>query len=163
MYGKPWKTQILRKFRFLMAVMLLGYPKYILGKFGIFLKKFSFFFTFSWTFGHSRPSRSHKNAQKAAEMAYFGGQNSLNFSKSQFAVFYGFKISHFSSFWIFLWLWEGLECPKSYKNVKNLKIFQKYSKLCPITFWDHWTHHKTPRIAIFGNFMNFDFQNKQFY
>ena len=42
-YGKPWKTQILRKFHFLKAVMVLGCPKCILRKFRIFLKNSQFF------------------------------------------------------------------------------------------------------------------------
>ena len=36
--GELCKTQFFRKFRFLKAVMPLGYPKCILGKFRIFLK-----------------------------------------------------------------------------------------------------------------------------
>ena len=51
-YGKPWKTQILRKFQFLKVVMVLGCPKCILEEFRIFLKNFYFFFQFSLLLGH---------------------------------------------------------------------------------------------------------------
>ena len=52
LYGKPWKTQILRKLWFLKAVVVLGWPKWILGEFRIFLKNFWFFFNFSPLLGH---------------------------------------------------------------------------------------------------------------
>ena len=35
------------------------------------------------------------------------------------------KISHFSRFWAFLWLREGLECPKDDKNMKKIWKFFK--------------------------------------
>ncbi len=51
-YGKPWKTVILRIFQFLMALIILGCPKCIQGKFKTYLKNFEMCFIFSSLLGH---------------------------------------------------------------------------------------------------------------
>ena len=82
-------------------------------------------------------------------------------------VFQGFSYTRLGHFGLILSLKISKPLHKMakewWKNEKNSEIFQKYSKLPPITFWDLWTHHNTPQIAIFENFMNFDSQNRLFW
>ena len=101
-------------------------------------------------FGHPRSITTFKNRNFLKNWVFQGFPHTR---LGHFGLFFGLKVS------------KPLQkmAKEWWKNEKNSEIFQKYSKLPPITFWDPWTHHKTPQIAIFENFMNFDSQNRLFW
>ena len=114
-YGKHSKTQILRNFRFLKVVMVLGYPKYILGKFGIFLKNFYFFFNFfttPWTFS-------------ARIWIFFDPKMSPKSTKLVYGKRWKTKFWENFGFWGVWWVWDA-------ENVfwGSLEYILKHFEIC---------------------------------